>query len=375
MSAVVPHKKKSFHLDEADLLCKNGCGFYGNIAWEGFCSKCYREVYQPAKQAQIQHDALRKSGQYSPTANNAPELADEQAALSKLEKQKVQPASKQSSAFKFLKKSPTKEIKPVIQELRRGSTESQKIGGEFAEFLKSLKKKSAAVEISKMVREFVDRVQQNQHLNIDDLSEMVQEFYGTLEDQLNGYPVFKDLSSETIDKVMDFAESYILTRLYPYIFCSPTTLDEERDLALQNRIRSLHWVTALQLDTVINDDDPAIRHELDSAITDIIEMDSKRSSQDKLQHIVSCSKHIFEVLQQSKQGPASADEFLPALIYIVLKANPPLLHSNIQFITRFANPNRLMSGEAGYYFTNLCCAVSFIEGTIFRIPKIKSLKT
>lgn len=69
---------------------------------------------------------------------------------------------------------------------------------------------------------------------------------------------------------MDYAEGYILTRLYPYIFCSPTTNDEERDLALQNRIRSLHWVTALQLDTLINDDDPAIRHELDSAITGIL---------------------------------------------------------------------------------------------------------
>ena len=48
-------------------------------------------------------------------------------------------------------------------------------------------------------------------------------------------------------------------------------------------------------------------------------MDSKRAPQDKLACIVKCSKHIFEVLHATKQAAASADEFLPALIYIMLK--------------------------------------------------------
>lgn len=58
---------------------------------------------------------------------------------------------------------------------------------------------------------------------------------------------------------------------------------------------------------------------------------------------------------------ASADDYLPAFIYIVLKANPTMLYSNMNFISRYAYEKRVLQGEHAYHFCSLNAIINHIE--------------
>uniref|UniRef100_A0A2K6GDC3 Rab5 GDP/GTP exchange factor n=1 Tax=Propithecus coquereli TaxID=379532 RepID=A0A2K6GDC3_PROCO len=279
-------ERRGIHVDQSELLCKKGCGYYGNPAWQGFCSKCWREEYHKARQKQIQEDwELAERLQRE----------EEEAFASSQSNQGAQ-----SLTFSKFEEKKTNEKTRKVTTVKKFFSASSRVGS-------------------------------------------------------------KKVPPERVEKIMDQIEKYIMTRLYKYVFCPETTDDEKKDLAIQKRIRALHWVTPQMLCVPVNEEIPEVSDMVVKAITDIIEMDSKRVPRDKLACITKCSKHIFNAIKITKNEPASADDFLPTLIYIVLKGNPPRLQSNIQYITRFCNPSRLMTGEDGYYFTNLCCAVAFIE--------------
>ncbi|KAM8899911.1 rab5 GDP/GTP exchange factor [Spinachia spinachia] len=373
-------RRGGIHVDQSDLLCKKGCGYYGNAGWQGLCSKCWREEYQRVRQKQIQDDwalaaklqreeeAAYASSHGAQAPSTAPQAHPGHASLgsfSKFEEKKTnEKTRKVTTVKKFFSPSsrtaPKKETaegkspSPLIS--RRASFDTDQVCKDFSDYLKSLHKPGR--EIQKQCRAFIVSMAGKKDLGADELSECVQDFYQNLADRLMGH--YK-ASSESVEQVMDQVEKFIMTRLYKSVFCPETTDDERKDLTTQNRIRALHWVTIEMLCVSMDEEIPEVSDNVDKAITDVIEMDSKRVPRDKLGCITRCSKHIFSAIMITKKEPASADDFLPALIYIVLKANPPRLQSNIQYITRFCNPSRLMTGEDGYYFTNLCCAVAFIE--------------
>jgi hypothetical protein len=59
-----------------------------------------------------------------------------------------------------------------------------------------------------------------------------------------------------------------------------------------------------------------------------------------------------DVLRRRGAEAAGADAFFPLLILAIIRANPPRLVSNVQYISRFRGQTRLRA-EASYYFTNV----------------------
>lgn len=172
---------------------------------------------------------------------------------------------------------------------------------------------------------------------------------------------FYDVAQEVKEQALDFFEKCIMSHHYKHLFSPQNTDDEEKDQTVHKRIRQLNWINTKHLVCTIDEVNAEVRDYVYSAITELVGMDSFCTPQEKLECIVSCCRNIFTLLKAVNGVAASADEFLPALIFVVLKANPVRLHSNLNYINRFSNANRIMSGETGYYFTNLCCAISFIE--------------
>ena len=79
--------------------------------------------------------------------------------------------------------------------------------------------------------------------------------------------VHTDVNTDIKEDLLDHAEKYMTVKMYANLFCPPTTDDEQKDLQMQTQIRSLHWVSAQQLDTLINEHIPEIRALIDQAIT------------------------------------------------------------------------------------------------------------
>ncbi|CAL0305535.1 unnamed protein product [Lupinus luteus] len=192
-------------------------------------------------------------------------------------------------------------------------------------------------------------------------STSVQEFFSNMEAAFRAHPLWAGCSEDELESAGEGLEKYVMTKLFSRVFASVPD-DVKLDEQLSEKMALFQqFIRPENLDIT-----PAFQNETSWLLAqkELQKINMYKAPRDKLVCILNCCKVIGNLLLNasvtSNENPPGADEFLPVLIYVTLKANPPQLHSNLLYIQRFRHQSRLV-GEAAYYFTNMLSAESFIS--------------
>ncbi|TEB36615.1 hypothetical protein FA13DRAFT_1726981 [Coprinellus micaceus] len=251
---------------------------------------------------------------------------------------------------------------------RSETPNATKAGGEaqfdFQKFLDQMKTRSAE-PVSKYLRSFLSNFAKRT-FTVNDQVKIINDFLSFIAEQMRNCDVWRNATDEEFDNAMEGMEKLVMNRLYEFTFTPQlqlaqpprpiTTDDLEKDRVLSQRIALFGWIEEQHLDIPEGEGSKGF---LMFAQQELLKINHYKAPRDKLICILNSCKVIFGLIRHLKKEEG-ADSFLPILIFVVLKANPEHLLSNVEFINRFRNPEKLQS-EAGYYLSSLMGAVSFIE--------------
>ncbi|KAM3507796.1 hypothetical protein MY11210_006999 [Beauveria gryllotalpidicola] len=228
---------------------------------------------------------------------------------------------------------------------------------DFHRFLEQLRNKKAD-PVARYLKSFLTEFAKRQWM-VHEQVKIIGDFLAFIANKMMLCEVWRDVSDAEFDNAREGMEKLVMNRLYSQTFSpaipppKPVTgvrpkkrggemplgpgrrgqhqEDVERDDIVAQKINIYGWIKPEHLDI--------------PAVEDSGRKFLKLAQQGLLKH---------------NKSDSSADSFMPLLIYVVLQSNPEHLVSNVQYILRFRNQDRL-GGEAGYYLSSLMGAVQFVE--------------
>ncbi|CAK7267383.1 hypothetical protein SEPCBS57363_002564 [Sporothrix epigloea] len=255
---------------------------------------------------------------------------------------------------------------------------------DFHRFLEQLRHKKAD-PVARYLKSFLAEFAKKQWM-VHEQVKIISDFLAFIANKMAVCEVWRDLSDAEFDNAHEGMEKLVMNRLYTQTFSPaippPQPIpgakpkrrggerlmgpgrrgqhqeDVERDEVLSQKINIYAWIREAHLDIAPVTGESGRRF-LRLAQQELLKIKTYRAPRDKMICVLNCCKVIFGLLKHNK-ADSSADSFMPLLIYVVLQANPDHLVSNVQYILRFRNQDKL-GGEAGYYLSSLLGAVQFIE--------------
>ena len=147
---------------------------------------------------------------------------------------------------------------------------------------------------------------------------------------------------------------YVYARLAPTIYVKREYMRQD-DVVSRHHKELAACVTPEFLDLK-----PATvaRKEFGDGVRILEQLDVYVTPEEKL----NCIKEACNMLSRALPHDAGADDFLPLLIYAVLKAQLHSLQTNMEFVSRYVDPEEKF-GEGYCFFTHLVSACTFLSQT------------
>ncbi|KAH9844610.1 vacuolar sorting protein 9-like protein [Teratosphaeria destructans] len=258
---------------------------------------------------------------------------------------------------------------------------------DFHRFLEQLRHRTAD-PVARFLRSFLSEFGKKQWM-VHEQVKIISDFLEFIAKKMAQCEVWRTVSDAEFDNAREGMEKLVMNRLYSQTFSpaipsaagsprkgarnarSPADVasphgpgrrgqhqeDVERDEVIAQKMRIYGWIREEHLD--VKPIGEKGKKFLGLAQQELLKINTYRAPRDKVICVLNTCKVIFGFLKNAK-ADQSADSFVPLLIYTVLQARPEHLVSNVQYIWRFRNQDKL-GGEAGYYMSSLMGVVSFIE--------------
>lgn len=232
----------------------------------------------------------------------------------------------------------------------------------FQTFLEKMRQPSAASLVRRVKSFIASIVDETDETDFDDeyavvkRGRSVQKFLAETEASFATHLAWRGSSADELEASGEGLEKYVMTKAHARVFGKGPG-DAIRDEGLKRRIAALREIIKPEHLDVTESSHAAASWAL--AESELGKINQFKAPRDKLVCALNTCRIINNTLTTRQGSDGGADDFLPALVYVTLKANPDKLESNLKYIQRFRGESRLVS-EAAYFFTNLVSAARFL---------------
>ena len=207
------------------------------------------------------------------------------------------------------------------------------------------------VRLSKLLKEDITRGDRKNQ--VDKIIGKYMEFIKRQIKDSSNKKLFGELNDTEMKEILEKIENYILRHIYKDVY---PTLQSEKDKKFYEMTRKLEWIKPEHLEIK-----KLYVNQLKFAEKYIKKIDMAHSVYDKLECIYNAYITMNNTVKfiSGKNEEAGQDELTPLFQYILIKAHPQNLITNINYIKSLLNEADLV-GPKGFYVSQMEFASSFI---------------